>query len=116
MIKPVILIMVAIFLSGCSLLSHQNQISTLKSFSESQASITSDVRIQKDNFLKLKSDIQNNLLKANTSKKYIFNKYGKPVYCKEEACVYRLPGNELSIELIYLYFSQKGRLNSWKII
>jgi hypothetical protein len=96
----------------------------LKRFGSSQAEAKEDVKKQEENFCKLRGDIENNRLKKNTSKKHILIKYGNPVFCKsdllkgqlKQLCVYRLPSNELNTVLIYLYFGEKEKLDSWEFV
>ena len=67
---------------------------------------------------------KNNHLKKGMSKNRLFFNYGEPVFCRNEndegqvreLCVYRLPGNNFNSGLIYLYFNQKRKLDSWELI
>ena len=107
------------FILGCSLVPHYDQLSALRKYGESQ----SEIREQKDNFSKLKDDIEKNRIKPGNLRKHTFFKYGRPVFCKdaqnkapfEQACIYRSPGN-LDAGLIYLYFDKKNKLDSWEIL
>ena len=112
------------FIQGCAALIHYDQMAALKNLGESQTEIEADVRKQKDNFCKLKADIENNRLKRGMSKKHILFRYGRAIFCKDaedkvsikQVCIYRSPGSNLGTGLIYLYFDTKDKLDSWEII
>ena len=111
------------FILGCSLLPHYGRLSALRKYGESQSEIKEDTREQKENFFRLKDDIEKNRIKPGNSKKYTFFKYGRPVFCKdvqdkppsEQACIYRSPG-DLDAGLIDLYFDKNNKLDSWEIV
>ncbi|MGA2774995.1 MAG: hypothetical protein ABSE81_02905 [Candidatus Omnitrophota bacterium] len=123
-IKYLLTYLLILFTAGCSLFPHYDQLMVLKRFGSSQAEAKEDVKKQEENFCKLRGDIENNRLKKNTSKKHILIKYGNPVFCKsdllkgqlKQLCVYRLPSNELNTVLIYLYFGEKEKLDSWEFV
>lgn len=118
-LKPslIFFFIIVLFLCGCS-----EGINSLKTLSQDQQEMQRYIEEQKNFFLILKTDIENNKLVPGTSKENILYSYGRPVICRPdknksaelEVCVYRHPLQGIVSDIIYLYFNQDGSLNSWR--
>lgn len=111
-----------ILLGGCAFFTHQEQIGALEEFGSSQDEIQDYVSMQEAFFNKLKSDVQNQLIREGAAKSDILATYGEPVFCKQsriipgETCLYRNPVKYFSTDKVYLYFGPDEKLSSWKFI
>ena len=112
-----------VFISGCSVFSHYQELITLKRVGDSQGEIDRYLKKQEKLFYKLSNDIKNNNLKEGAKKQRILAVYGDPILSKtledsplqSEVLLYRHPTNYFSSQRIYLYFNPKGKLSKISI-
>ena len=110
-----------IAISGCALITHREELATLKQVGRSQDEIAHFVKTQKEAFSRLKEDITSNAVACGASKETILKKYGEPVLSRSsdagpisEVFLYRHPTKYFSSDRIYLYFDNSGKLDHWE--
>ena len=112
-----------VILSGCTLLTHKQQITALKNLAKEQEELEKYVNQQEILFDNLKNDIRDQRLRRGTPKEEILALYGEPIFCKAsrdqdrrvETCFWRHPTQYFSSDLIFLNFDQDQKLFSWEI-
>jgi len=123
MIKKICLFFVfLIFLSGCAILEHKNELLTLKSLGDDQAKQEQFLKRQEKKFQLLLSDYEKGKLKQGTAQKAVLSRYGEPISMKKnedqpevsEQFVYRHPEQFFGSEKIYLYFDKDSKLIKWQ--
>ena len=116
--KTLCLLLLLIICTGCS-----QRILLLKRFASSQKEMENYVARQERGFLRLKKDIQRDLLQKGIPRKLVIKKYGEPVFCAAtdsdtagytQSCLYRAPTEYFSVDKVYLYFDREECLHSWK--
>lgn len=110
-----------IFLSGCAILEHKDQLLTLKRLGDDQARQEQFLKLQESKFKLLLLDINGGLLKKGTNRKQILSRYGEPISIKEikddpvisEQFAYRHPEQFFGSEKVYLLFDKNQILVEW---
>ncbi|MDD5246736.1 MAG: hypothetical protein PHS09_05030 [Candidatus Omnitrophica bacterium] len=114
--KCLLLVMpLAWFFCGCTLIEYREQIGVLQNFSESQDEIKQHVNSQAELFKELEKDIRENRVRPGTPKGRVIARYGEPLRCTrgedlQETCLYRHPTEYFSSDHVYLYFDREARL------
>ena len=111
-------------LSGCAKLRHLNELLTLKDYSEEQASIDGQVKLQDEKFDRLLEAVRSGKIDAYKEEKEILDNFGEPVLKREEKgeeeilseWLYRYQVKYFDTDKVYLYFDNNGILKDWKVI
>ena len=114
----------AVCLSGCTYITHYNELMLLKRFGDNQSEIEKCLGTQEKLFYKLRDDLLNNRLAKGLQNKRILSMYGEPVFCRsleskdeiKQTCLYRHPTHYFSSDMIYLNFDINQCLDSWELI
>ena len=107
---------------GCSIITHSQQLFTLKSVGDSQAQIERYLDRQLEGFTDLVEDINSESLEAGISRKKIISRYFEPVLVKEaegipsikEILLYRHPTECFTSDRVYLYIDESSKLSYWE--
>ena len=110
-----------IFISGCAILEHKDQLLTLKSLGDDQDRQKKFIERQEKNFKLLLSDIEKGALKKGTTRRQILSRFGEPISIKEigddpmflEQFTYRHPEQFFGSEKVYLFFDKNQALAEW---
>lgn len=119
--KIFLLFLFVVFLSGCSVLRHKDQLLTLKRLGDDQAQQEKFLLLQEKKFKLLLSDIDKDRLRKGTTRKKVLSRYGEPIAFKEikddpllsEHMVYRHPEEFFGSEKVYLFFDKDSNLANW---
>lgn len=119
--KMSLLCVLLIFLSGCAILEHKDQLLTLKSLGDDQARQKQFINRQENKFKLLLYDVNKGVLKKGATRKYILSRYGEPISIKEikddpliwEQFAYRHPEQFFNSEKVYLFFDKNQALVEW---
>jgi len=119
--KIILFCSLLIFLSGCAILEHKDQLLTLKRLGDDQARQEQFIKRQERNFKLLLADINRGLLKKGTTRQQILSRYGEPISIKEikddsrfsEQFAYRHPEQFFGSEKVYLLFDNNQILVEW---
>ncbi|UCD15044.1 MAG: hypothetical protein JSV34_04800 [Candidatus Omnitrophota bacterium] len=110
-------------LSGCAIIRHREQLSTLKRIGANRQKASQYIERQEKLFYVLLGDVRDNKLKKGSLKKRILGVYGDPVLYRDvegdaggavEELLYRHPTKYFSSERIYMYFDSEARLTRWE--
>ena len=117
--KALCLFLLCLVCAGCT-----ERVLLLKRFASSQKEMENYIARQEKGFLRLKQDIQRNLLQKGMSRQAVTKRYGEPVFCDcpesptdleiAQSCLYRAPTEYFSADKVYLYFNRQEFLHSWK--
>ena len=100
-----------------------DQLMVLKALGDNQEGTDRYVKVQERSFNKLKQDLEGNRLVKGTSKEKIIALYGEPIVSKplnnrdniKESFLYRHPVKFFDSDKLYLYFDERGCLDSWRL-
>lgn len=121
MFKRLFLVIIMIFVSGCSIIQHKDALLTLKRLGDDQARQEQFLIRQEKKFQLLLSDIESKKIKIGTSRSRVLSRYGEPIAFKEiendpvisEQIVYRHPEEFFGSEKVYLFFGKDKKLTDW---
>ena len=113
-----------IFLSGCSKVSHLQELLTMKSLSDNQALQEKYIEKQDEKFKELIEAIKNNRLEEYPNKESFLKIFGEPIFSKEvkrqeqdlDEWLYRYSAKLFGSEKVYVYFDKPGKLISWRYL
>ena len=99
------------------------QLMVLKALGDNQEGTDRYVKAKERSFNKLKQDLEGNRLVKGTSKEKIIALYGEPIVSKplnnrdniKESFLYRHPVKFFDSDKLYLYFDERGCLDSWRL-
>lgn len=117
-IGPIVLLVAT--LSGCAKLAHMQELLTLKAYSEEKDQQVELVRGQDEKFQKLLQLAESKGLGPYTTQESFLKEFGAPVLKKSvvkegqplEEWLYRYSTEYFDSPKVYLYFDQKGTLQS----
>jgi hypothetical protein len=120
--RLIIVILGAIFITGCAKLSHLEQLLTLKGLSDEQARFNKLVEEQDKKFELLVETIHTDDMSRYPNEKSILKKFGDPIYTKNTVrdgreltfWLYRYATQYFGSEKVYLYFDPTGNLVEWE--
>ena len=120
--KKVSLWIIAVFfLSGCSAVSHLDELLTLKAVGNEQTQMDNQVERQNKLFKILVEAVQKETFPQNyPTKVKIVKKFGEPIFSRPEKkndqdlelCLYRKATEYFDSDKVYLYFDSSGNLVS----
>ena len=117
MVKAIIVLLL-VFFSGCTVVRHSQQISTLRKVGASQKQMQSYVARQEKGFNRLRKDIERKRLKVGISQREVVSLYGEPILEKEVGdkiqWLYRHPTEYFNSDRAYLYFNSSNTLIGWE--
>lgn len=119
--KIILFCSLLVFLFGCAIIEHKDQLLTLKKFGDDQAKQEQFIKRQESKFKLLLSDVEEGLLKKGDTKERVLSRYGEPVSIKEingdsvvsEQLMYRHPEQFFGSEKVYLSFDKNQSLVEW---
>lgn len=117
-IGPIVLLVAT--LSGCAKLAHMQELLTLKAYSKEKDQQVELVRGQDEKFQKLLQLAESKGLGPYTTQESFLKEFGAPVFKKNvvkegqplEEWLYRYSTEYFDSPKVYLYFDQKGTLQS----
>ena len=116
--------LVVIALSGCSALSHLNELFALKAIGDEQKAMDREVEKQDKKFKLLIEEIQKGNIKEYPNKKSVARRFGEPVLSEQvdkdgvlkELWIYRYSAKFFDSDKAYLYFDPSGNLINWQYV
>jgi len=113
--KPFFAGLSVLALCGCVYVGHYSQVMELREFDKAQTELDRYVEQEENGFYLLLEDIEYHRLAPGKTKKQVLSKYGDPVFCKQNSCLYRLPLEYFDTQKVYLEFDPDERLLSWRV-
>ena len=119
---PITSFLISVFFSGCSTVSHLDQLLTLKAISDEQKAMDKEVDKQDKKFKSLIAEIQKGTIKEYANKKSVIRKFGEPISIEnmekdvqlQETWMYRYCAKFFDSDKAYLKFDQEGKLIDWQ--
>jgi len=112
----------SIVISGCSKLTHLQQLLTIDAYSKNKDVQAAVVEAQNEKFVKLLEVVENNVIGEYPDQESFLLEFGEPIFAKKmqykgqqvDKWMYRYADRLTNSEKVYLYFSQSGNLVDWK--
>lgn len=107
-----------LLLSGCSKVSHLDQLLTLKDLADEQEELNKYIDQQDKNFDRMLEEVKAGTLDQYSNKQKILRTFGEPVFARDvieeghglESWLYRYTTQYFGTEKVYLYFDSEGNL------
>ena len=123
--RLLVILVLSIVLSGCSILGHLDELLTLKGVGDEQAAMDKEVQRQNKKFALLVDATQKeSFLKDYPTQDQIKRRFGEPIFSRPqikdgkdlELWLYRKATQYFDGDKIYLYFDGTGQLVSWEYV
>ena len=116
--KIPLMLMICLIVSGCSKVSHLDQLLTLKDLADEQEQMGKQIQAQDQKFEMMLDEMKAGTLNQYANKSKISRAFGGPIYMKtvqqddhwRDVWLYRYAGKFFGSEKIYLYFDADDNL------